>query len=155
MAYEIQRKSISLGRFLKSEENEKNYLNHITFSCGSTDGHRSGTAEIKFEKTTHNFGAFSENNPKVTCKFKFTNTGNGPLVIHQAIASCGCTVPQYPKEPIKAGESGEITVTYNGAGKFPGHFRKSITLRTNAKQEVVRLYIEGDMTPKGSEPQQN
>ena len=60
-----------------------------------------GTAEIKFEKTTHNFGAFSENNPKVTCKFKFTNTGNGPLVIHQAIASCGCTVPQYPKEPIK------------------------------------------------------
>lgn len=64
-----------------------------------------GTAEIKFEKTTHNFGAFSENNPKVTCKFKFTNTGNGPLVIHQAIASCGCTVPQYPKEPIKAGES--------------------------------------------------
>ena len=114
-----------------------------------------GTAEIKFEKTTHNFGAFSENNPKVTCKFKFTNTGNGPLVIHQAIASCGCTVPQYPKEPIKAGESGEITVTYNGSGKFPGHFRKSITLRTNAKQEVVRLYIEGDMTPKGSEPQQN
>ena len=78
-----------------------------------------GTAEIKFEKTTHNFGAFSENNPKVTCKFKFTNTGNGPLVIHQAIASCGCTVPQYSKEPIKAGESGEITVLTTEQENFP------------------------------------
>lgn len=110
-----------------------------------------GTAEIKFDKTTYSFGSFSESNPKVSCKFKFTNTGNGPLVIHQAIATCGCTVPQYPKEPIKPGESGEVTVIYNGAGKFPGHFRKSITLRTNAKNEVVRLYIEGDMIPKGAE----
>ena len=110
-----------------------------------------GTAEIKFNETSHDFGSFPENVPKVTCKFKFTNTGNGPLVIHQAIASCGCTVPQYPKEPIKPGESGEITVTYNGAGKFPGHFRKSITLRTNAKQEVVRLYVEGEMTAVGNE----
>ena len=110
-----------------------------------------GTAEIKFNETSYDFGSFPENAPKVTCKFKFTNTGNGPLVIHQAIASCGCTVPQYPKEPIKPGESGEITVTYNGAGKFPGHFRKSITLRTNAKQEVVRLYVEGEMTAVGNE----
>lgn len=110
-----------------------------------------GTAEIKFDKTTYSFGSFSESNPKVSCKFKFTNTGNGPLVIHQAIATCGCTVPQYPKEPIKPGESGEVTVIYNGTGKFPGHFRKSITLRTNAKNEVVRLYIEGDMIPKGAE----
>lgn len=104
-----------------------------------------GEAEIKFEKTTHNFGTFPESSPKVTCTFKFTNTGDNLLVIHQAIASCGCTVPQYSKEPIKPGESGEIVVTYNGAGKFPGHFKKSITIRTNAKQEIVRLYVEGDM----------
>ena len=109
-----------------------------------------GTAEIKFEKTTHSFGSFKETE-KVSCKFKFTNTGNGPLVIHQAIATCGCTVPKYPKEPIKPGESGEITVTYNGAGKFPGYFRKSITIRTNAKNEVIRLYIEGDMIAKSTE----
>ena len=104
-----------------------------------------GEAEIKFEKTSHNFGTFPESSPKVTCTFKFTNTGYNLLVIHQAIASCGCTVPKYSKEPIKPGESGEITVTYNGAGKFPGHFKKSITIRTNAKQEIVRLYVEGDM----------
>ena len=104
-------------------------------------------AEIKFEKTSHNFGSFPETE-KVTCTFKFTNTGDNLLVIHQAIASCGCTVPQYPKQPIKPGESGEIKVTYDGSGKFPGHFKKSITLRTNAKQEIVRLYIEGDMVGK-------
>ncbi len=106
-----------------------------------------GDAEIKFEKTTHDFGTFPENAPKVTCSFKFTNTGDGLLVIHQAVASCGCTVPQYPKEPIKPGESGEIVVTYDGTGKFPGHFKKSITIRTNAKQEIIRLYVSGDMTP--------
>ena len=107
-----------------------------------------GTAEITFDKTTHNFGTFSENSPKVTCKFQFKNTGDGPLVIHQAIASCGCTVPRYPKEPLKPGESGEITVTYDGTGKFPGHFRKTITIRTNGKKEITRIYIEGDMMPK-------
>lgn len=106
-----------------------------------------GEAEIKFEKTSHNFGSFPETE-KVTCTFKFTNTGDNLLVIHQAIASCGCTVPQYPKQPIKPGENGEIKVTYDGSGKFPGHFKKSITLRTNAKQEIVRLYIEGDMVGK-------
>ena len=102
-------------------------------------------AEIKFDKTSHDFGIFTESNSKVTCTFTFSNTGNKLLVIHQAIASCGCTVPEYPKEPIKPGESGKIVVTYNGEGRFPGHFRKSITIRSNAKQEIVRLYIEGDM----------
>lgn len=106
------------------------------------------SADIKFDKMSHNFGTFSEDNPKVTCTFKFTNTGDKLLVIHQAIASCGCTVPQYSKEPIKPGESGEIVVTYDGTGKFPGHFKKPITLRTNAKKEIIRLFVEGDMTPK-------
>ena len=102
-------------------------------------------AEIKFDKTSHNFGTFPESKSKVTTTFTFTNTGNKLLVIHQAIASCGCTVPEYPIEPIKPGESGKIVVTYNGEGRFPGHFRKSITIRSNAKQEIVRLYIEGEM----------
>ncbi|MDO5525689.1 MAG: DUF1573 domain-containing protein [Prevotella sp.] len=102
-------------------------------------------AEIKFEKLTHNFGKFSENAPKVTTVFKFTNVGDAPLVINQAVASCGCTVPEYTKAPIKPGEQGTIKITYNGAGKFPGHFKKSITVRTNGKVEMTRLYIEGDM----------
>lgn len=103
-------------------------------------------AQIKFDKTTHNFGTFSEKNPVVTHAFTFTNVGEQPLVINQALASCGCTVPEYTKEPIAPGQKGEIKVTYNGEGKFPGHFKKSITVRTNGSVEMTRLYIEGDMT---------
>jgi hypothetical protein len=104
-----------------------------------------GKAEIKFNETTHDFGTFSEANPVVSCVFTFTNIGDAPLVIHQAVASCGCTVPEYTKEPVLAGKTGTIKVTYNGTGKFPGHFKKSITLRTNGKTEMLRLYIEGNM----------
>ncbi|MBU3853930.1 MAG: DUF1573 domain-containing protein [Candidatus Paraprevotella stercoravium] len=102
-------------------------------------------ADIKFDKTSHNFGTFSEDDPVVTCVFKFTNTGTAPLIIHQAVPSCGCTVPTYTKEPIKPGESGKLEIRYNGAGKFPGHFKKSITVRTNGKTKMVRLYVEGTM----------
>ena len=107
-----------------------------------------GGAAIKFDKTTHDFGKFSEKQPVVTYEFKFTNIGDAPLVIHQAVASCGCTVPEYTQEPILPGKSGIIKVTYNGAGKYPGHFKKSITLRTNAKTEMVRIYITGEMEAK-------
>ncbi len=102
-------------------------------------------AEIKFDKLTHNFGTFSESTPVQKCTFTFTNTGNAPLVINQAVASCGCTVPEYTKSPVAPGQTGKITITYNGKGKFPGHFKKSITIRTNAATSMVRLYVEGDM----------
>lgn len=102
-------------------------------------------AVIKFDKTTHDFGKFSESSPKVSCTFTYTNVGNQPLIINQAVASCGCTVPEYTKEPVQPGQKGQIKVTYNGAGKFPGHFKKSITVRTNATVEMTRLYVEGDM----------
>lgn len=103
-------------------------------------------AQIKFDTLTVNFGKFSEKSPIQSCTFSFTNVGEQPLVVNQAVASCGCTVPQYPKEPIAPGKKGEIKVVYNGTGKTPGHFRKSITVRTNGVVEMTRLYIEGDMT---------
>ena len=106
---------------------------------------QAGKAEIKFDKTSHNFGQFSEKQPIQKCTFTFTNTGTDPLVINQAIASCGCTVPAYTKTPILPGKKGEITVTYNGTGKFPGHFKKTITVRSNATTEMTRLQVEGDM----------
>ena len=103
-------------------------------------------AEIKFETLNHDFGTFSANDPVVKCVFKFTNVGDAPLIINQAIASCGCTVPTYTKEPVKPGESGQIEVTYNGKGKFPGRFTKNITVRTNGKETAtVRLTITGEM----------
>ena len=96
--------------------------------CGMTTAFAQKPAEIKFDKLTHNFGTFSEKNPVVTCVFTYTNVG------------------EENKTPIKPGEQGQIKVTYNGAGKFPGHFKKSITVRTNGAVEMTRLYVEGDMT---------
>ena len=114
--------------------------------CGLTFATAQKQAEIKFDKLTHNFGTFSEKEPVVSCVFTYTNVGEQNLIINQAIASCGCTVPEYTKTPIKPGEQGIIKVTYNGAGKFPGHFKKSITVRTNGAVEMTRLYVEGEMT---------
>ena len=113
--------------------------------CGITFAMAQKQAEIKFDETVHNFGKFSEKNPIVTHTFTFTNIGETPLIINQAAASCGCTVPEYTKDPIKPGEKGSIKVTYNGTGKFPGHFKKSITVMTNGAVEMTRIYIDGDM----------
>lgn len=101
--------------------------------------------EMKFEHTRHNFGIFAIDTAVVTHDFIFTNVGKAPLIIHQANASCGCTVPEYTLEPIMPGEKGKITVTYNGKGRRPGVFRKSITVHNNGKQTPLRLYIEGEM----------
>ena len=105
-------------------------------------------AEITFDTLRIDLGTFPQSDPVRSCTFNYTNTGTAPLVIHQAFASCGCTVPKYTKNPVKPGERGKIDVTYNGTGKFVGHFQKTITVRTNATNEIVRLTIEGTMTEK-------
>ncbi len=102
-------------------------------------------AVLTFDKTAHNFGTFSESTP-VSFTFQFTNTGDKPLVIHQALTTCGCTVADYTKTPIKPGERGQMKVTYNGEGKPLGHFKKSIGVRSNASNGIVRIYIEGSTT---------
>ena len=117
----------------------------LLFACVSFASAQDNQAQIKFDKVSHDFGTFSESNPVQECVFTFTNVGQAPLIINQAVASCGCTVPSYTKEPIAPGKTGAIKVTYNGKGKFPGHFKKSITVRTNGKPEMSRLYVEGTM----------
>lgn len=102
-------------------------------------------AEIKFEKTVHDFGKFTENNSVMTCSFLFTNIGKAPLIITQCVASCGCTIPMYSDKPIAPGKTGTIKVTYNGKGRLPGQFKKIITVMTNASNKLTRLYIQGEM----------
>ena len=118
----------------------------LLFACVSFASAQDNQAQIKFDKVSYDFGTFSESNPVQECVFTFTNVGQAPLIINQAVASCGCTVPSYTKEPIAPGKTCAIKVTYNGKGKFPGHFKKSITVRTNGSVEMTRLYVEGDMT---------
>lgn len=105
----------------------------------------SAQAVIKFDKTAHNFGTFPEKKVQ-SVVFYFTNDGDKPLVIQQVMTTCGCTTPDYTKTPIEPGKRGQIKVTYNGKGKPKGHFQKLISVRTNAKNQWTRIYIEGDMT---------
>lgn len=120
----------------------------LLLGCATFANAQDAKASIQFEQTKIDFGTFSESNPVQKGVFNFTNVGTAPLVIYQAVASCGCTVPVYTKEPVQPGESGQINVTYNGKGKFPGHFKKAITVRTNGDPEMIRIFVEGTMTEK-------
>ena len=102
--------------------------------------------EIKFEKTTIDLGTFSQDDGIQKCVFRFTNVGNDKLIINNVHTSCGCTVAKYSEEPISPGGSGEISITYNGAGKMPGKFKKSIQVFTNCEKDMVRLFIMGYMS---------
>lgn len=102
-------------------------------------------SKVKFEVDTHDFGTIKESDGDVTYSFKFVNEGDSPLLITRAQASCGCTTPDYPRKPLKAGESGEIKVTYHAKGR-PGPFDKSVYVYTNSKsQEKVLLTITGNV----------
>ena len=104
-------------------------------------------AKISFQDKTHNFGIVKEDGGPVSCDFQFVNDGSGNLVIYEAKAQCGCTRPEYPKNPVAPGKSGKIRVTYNPIGR-PGPFEKVVTVKTNAKEGKVRLKITGNVTPK-------
>ncbi|MEG1617739.1 MAG: DUF1573 domain-containing protein [Bacteroidales bacterium] len=101
---------------------------------------------ITFDTTSHDFGNFDESIGKVTTEFKFTNSGKAPLLITRTAASCGCTTPEYPKEPIAPGKSGTIKVTYNAKGR-PGVFQKTIYVMSNAEPEKSTLIIKGKVIP--------
>src|ERR1700712_2015829 len=100
---------------------------------------------MKFEKETHDFGKIKTGD-KVTYEFKFTNTGKSPLIIKDAIATCGCTKPEWPKTPIKPGESAAIKVTFNSLGKMGLQDKQiTITANTNPAQNLVHLIGEVTM----------
>lgn len=104
-------------------------------------------ATIRFEEQTYNFGTIKEDGGSVSHDFNFVNDGDGNLVILDATAQCGCTRPEYPKNPVAPGKTGKIKITYNPIGR-PGAFEKVVTLKTNAKTKKVRLKISGTVVPK-------
>jgi len=99
--------------------------------------------EIKFKTTIHDFGDIAEG-AKATYSFKFTNTGKSDLVIANCIPSCGCTVPKFPKKPIKAGESDFIDVTFDSKGRS-GTFTKDITIYSNTIPNSIQIFIKGNV----------
>lgn len=102
--------------------------------------------QIKFEKTTIDLGRFCMDDAVQKCVFKFTNTGKAKLVINYVHPTCGCTVAEYTKDFIAPGATGEITVTYDGSDKMPGKFKRGIQVFTNCKDDMSRIFIQGEMT---------
>lgn len=102
-------------------------------------------AGISFNKKSHDFGTFNESDGDVSCEFEVTNTGDSPLLLIRAVSSCGCTVPEFSKEPIRPGQKGVIKVTYHAKGR-PGPFTKSIRVYDNSKpNHVSQLTITGNV----------
>lgn len=106
-------------------------------------------AVITFTDKTHDFGQIHEDGGNASHSFEFTNTGNTPLVIQRVNASCGCTTPEWTRTPIEPGKKGRITATYNPVGR-PGAFSKDVYVYSNASNEMERLVISGNVTPRAS-----
>lgn len=102
-------------------------------------------SEIVFENTRYDYGEILVGSLG-RCEFKFRNNGKLPLVLTNVQASCGCTVPQWSKEPVQAGKTGVIKIKYNT--RIPGTFLKTITVSSTAKNSMVILSIKGKVTLK-------
>jgi Protein of unknown function (DUF1573) len=100
-----------------------------------------GAPGIKFETLEVNFGTIKQGE-SFEYDFEFTNNGDADLLITDARGSCGCTVPEWPREPIAPGKTGKIHVKFNSAGKS-NQQTKTVTLYTNASPDPVTLYIKG------------
>ncbi|TVR81942.1 MAG: DUF1573 domain-containing protein [Chitinophagaceae bacterium] len=95
--------------------------------------------EMRFDRYDHDFGDVPEGTV-VETKFTFRNTGTSNLIIYSAKGTCGCTVPEYPREPIPPGEEGSIVVTYDSANR-KGIQRKSVNITANTNPNVITLNL--------------
>jgi len=100
-------------------------------------------AAFKFEQSEFDFGTVKEGEI-VEHVFKFTNTGTAPLVIQNAVGSCGCTVPEWPKEPVAPNGAGEIKVKFDSRGKV-GANNKTVTITANTGSEPTVLTLKGNV----------
>ncbi len=123
----------------KEKATEKIQSNKVE-AATSVSAQAENAAVMTFDKTFHDFGQIKQMQPQETV-FTFTNTGNAPLVITNASSSCGCTIPEYPRNtPIAPGESGQLTVKFNGSGL--NKVTKTIRVEANTAKGVETLQIQ-------------
>lgn len=101
---------------------------------------------IKFKTESHDFGKVEEG-VQAAYTFEFTNTGTAPVVISNAQASCGCTTPDWTKEPVMPGKTGKVMASFNSQGR-PGSFSKTVTVISNSETPQIVLSIKGEVNPK-------
>ena len=126
----------------------------FVLSCNSNNDKRinsgsdnvGGIAKIKFDTTYHDYGNLIQGE-QASFTFKFKNTGNADLIINDAYSTCGCTIPNYSKEPIAPGSNGKIEVIFDSAGKR-GLQYKSVILKLNTKIKEKNLTIKANVIEK-------
>lgn len=137
--------AIALSVLMSACNSDKKVSSGGSDSVSSADGaiDPKDAPVIKFAKNNYDFGKISEGE-KVTHEFKFTNEGKSPLIISNATASCGCTVPEFPHAPIPVGGEGIIKVVFDSKGKA-GMQHKVVTVTSNAVPNSVEVYIVGEV----------
>ena len=123
------------------------FLIFFSFAFTNNTIGQTTSAKINFENLEHDFGSFKEAVGSQTYNFKFTNNGASPLILNNVRASCGCTTPEWTKEPIAPGQNGLIKVSYNPSNR-PGPFSKTVTVSSNASNSNVILRIKGVVEPR-------
>jgi hypothetical protein len=106
----------------------------------------SAQGALKFKAEKHDFGTITEGTV-ATYSFDFTNTGKTPVVISNVVPSCGCTTPDWTREPIMPGKTGRVTASFNSAGR-PGNFNKTVTVMNNGEVSQIILAIQGSVATK-------
>jgi len=114
----------------------------FAFTASAQDNEK---AEFKFNEEKHDFGKIPQGTP-VTTVFEFTNIGKEPLILTEVRPTCGCTIADFTKTPVKSGEKGIIKITYNAAAASP--FNKVIVVTSNAKTPQKNLIIVGEVVAK-------
>lgn len=146
--------SVSTALFLAAcgSDDSKITTNDINISASANGNQNTGDLPvIQFEEEVHDFGKITQGE-KVSFSFKFKNVGKSNLLISSAQASCGCTVPKPPKDPLAPGATDKIDVTFDSNGKS-GKFDKQVTVITNCDPNTKVLKITGEIiVPVSNEP---
>ncbi|MEO0570897.1 MAG: DUF1573 domain-containing protein [Bacteroidota bacterium] len=138
-----------MGASCKDKASNKVVADNVT-NASERDEVSKKLPVMDFEKQEHDFGNIIQGTPQETV-FTFTNSGDAPLIITDARSSCGCTVPQYPKNtPIAPGDTGELVVKFNGSGK--NQVTKTVTVTANTEKGSELLRIKAFVTPKDQAP---
>lgn len=122
-----------------------------TVSCSEKSGKKRDPkpAEIEFKDTGHDFGEIKFGGDG-SCEFIFKNTGNSPLILDNVKSTCGCTIPEWTKEPVPESNTGKIRVIYDT--HRVGAFSKTLIVYSNASNSPVRLFIKGKVLPYQENP---
>ncbi|MGB5647698.1 DUF1573 domain-containing protein [Muriicola sp.] len=138
---------IAMTGFVSCKEKASNKIETANVEVAAErDAAAKNLPVMTFDRSEHDFGTIDQGTPQETI-FTFTNTGNAPLIITNATSSCGCTVPEYPKNtPIAPGETGEMLVKFNGSGQ--NQVTKTVTVSANTAKGSELLRIKAFVNPK-------